>query len=221
MTKKIKKVVQGQVYGYLRVSTEDQNLDNNKNVIQKKKDELELIGQIEWIEEKISGTIHWEKRELGKLLNKMKDGDVLIISELSRISRKSLEISEFLSKAIRKGIVIYSLDIPKPIDGSLESMMYVNGFAFGAQLERERISTRTKIALEKRKSAGQKLGRPEGKGKSKLDPHKDKIKEMINMGITLKRISEDYKVTIQTMCTFIKKNNLKPKKSETENLNIK
>lgn len=211
-------ILQGQVYGYLRVSTEEQNLENNKDVIQKKKDDLNLIGPIEWVEEKVSGTISWNKRELGKLLEKMKEGDVLIISELSRISRKSLEITEFLSVAIRKGIVIHSLDIPKPIDGSLESMMYINGFSFGAQLERERISTRTKIALAKKKveleKKGERLGRPSGPGFHKLDPHKQKIKEMIKSGITLKRIAEDYKVTQPTICKYVKEHNLKPQKED-------
>ncbi len=217
---KTKKVLQGQVYGYLRVSTEDQDLNNNRDIIQKKKDELELIGPIEWIEEKISGTISWNKRELGKLLDKMKEGDILIISELSRIGRKSLEIHEFLSVAIRKGVIIYSLDVPKPIDGSLESMMYINGFAFGAQMERERISQRTKIALDKKKKElakeGKSLGRPKGTGSCKLDPYKDKIKEMISMGITLKRIAEDYKVTHQTMCNYVKKYDLKPRKEDNK-----
>lgn len=224
MTKN-KKVLQGQVYGYLRVSTEEQNIENNKHTIQQKKDDLGLIGQIEWIDEKISGTIYWGKRELGKLINKMKEGDILIMSEISRIGRKSLEISEFLSVALRKGIVIHSLDIPKPIDGSLESMMYVNGFSFGAQMEREAISKRTKVALEKKKielaKEGKQLGRPKGEGLHKLDPHKDKIKELIDMGVTLTRISDDYKVTMPTICNYVKKNNLKPSKRKIPDQNIK
>lgn len=200
---------QGQVYGYLRVSTEDQNLDNNKDVIQKKKDELKLIGPITWVEEKISGTVNYEKRELGKLFETMKEGDILIISELSRISRNSLEICSFLRNALIKKIIVYSLDITQPINGSLESLMLINMISFGAQLERERISQRTKIALAKRKAEGKILGRPKGTTMSKLDNHADKIKQMIEQGIKIKRIASDYCVTPLTMSKFIKKKNLK------------
>lgn len=214
--KKVEVVQQSQIYGYLRVSTDDQNLDNNRDVIQQKKEDLGLIGPIEWIEEKISGTVHWKKRELGKLLDKFQQNDILIISELSRISRRALEIQEFISVANQKNVKIYSLDIPNLVlDGSMQSNMYISMLSMGAQLERENISTRTKTALAKRRSEGVKLGRPLGsKNKSlKLEPHKEQIKKKIMSGITLKRIAEDYDVSQQTMCNFVSHNKLKPSKS--------
>jgi DNA invertase Pin-like site-specific DNA recombinase len=204
---------QGIVYGYLRVSTDEQTLENNKHVIEKKKEELNLIGPIEWIEEKISGTIHWKKRELGKYLEIFKEGDILIMSELSRISRIGLEIQEFISNIVQKKVRIYSLDVPIIIDGSYLSMMFINGIALGAQLERDFISTRTKNALEMRKQNGQKLGRPKGRRNKvlKLEPFKDQIGRMLIMGIKQKKIAKDYKVTQATLCSFIKEHNLKVK----------
>jgi DNA invertase Pin-like site-specific DNA recombinase len=144
----------------------------------------------------------------------MKGGEVLMISELSRISRKALEIQEFISVVLRKNIKIYSLDMQIPIDDSPMSSMFINGIAIGAQMERDNISTRTKNALQKLKADGVTLGRPKGSQNetTKLGPFKDQIKTMIGAGITLKRIAKDYKVSQQTMCKFVTNNNLKPKK---------
>ena len=211
VSKKNQQFPQGQIYGYLRVSTETQNLENNKHAIENKKKELGLIGPIEWIEEKVSGGIHWKSRELGKWLETAKAGEVLMISELSRISRTGIEIPEFISVALGKQIRIYSLDMPIPIDGSPMSLMYINAVAIGAQMERDNIRIRTKLSLDKLKAEGIILGRPKGvKNKNlKLDPFKEQIRKKILQGITLKRIANDYNVSQQTMCSYVKSNNLK------------
>lgn len=212
MSRKKQQIIQqGQIYGYLRVSTDNQNLDNNKQAIENKKNELGLKGPIEWIEEKISGGIHWKYRELGKWLENAKAGEVLMISELSRISRTGLEIQEFISVALGKQLKIYSLDTPIPIDGSPMSLMYINALAFGAQMERDNIKIRTKRTLDKLKSEGKILGRPKGsKNKNnKLGPFKEQISKKISLGIPLKRIASEYNVSQQTMCSYVKSNNLK------------
>ena len=204
----------GKTYGYVRVSTEKQELNNNKLVIEKKKEELNLLGDIEWIEEKISGTVDWRKRELGMLEERFEKGDVLIISELSRISRNAIEIPEFLSAVNKKGVKVYSLDVPIALDGSIQASMYISMVSIGAQMERENISQRTKNALNKRKADGKKLGRPIGKRNNslKLDPYKEAIQKKILSGVTIKHLSSEYKCSTQTMGTYVKENKLKPEK---------
>lgn len=214
MSKKKPIIPHGQVYGYLRVSTEKQNIDNNKIVIENLKNELKLVGPIIWIEEKISGTVDWKLRDLGKWLENSKPGNVLILSELSRISRVGLDIPAFISEALKKGIYIYSLDCPiKPLDNSQMAQMFINGLAMGAQMERDNISVRTKNALDTLKSKGVKLGRPIGSKNqtTKLLPFKDQIKEKIDLKIPLKHIAIQYDVSQQTLITFVKEHNLKPK----------
>ena len=213
-SKAIKNIVQGQVYGYLRVSTEKQFLENNRSIIQKKKDDLGLIGNIEWTLETISGCIHWKFRELNELVEKFKPGDILIISEISRIGRKFLEIQEFVSVITQKQVRLYSLDIPGDVDlTSVQGSMILCILSIGAQIEREAISNRTRNALAERKSRGIILGRPKGsknKNQSKLESHKEIIKKRILDGVTLKHLSADYGCSQQTMCAFVKNNNLKP-----------
>lgn len=203
----------GQVYGYLRVSTEAQKLINNRQRITDKKNDLQLSGDIIWIEEKVSGLVNWKERELGKLVDNLKSGDVIIMSELSRISRNGLEITEFISVVLNKGAQVFSLDMQIPIDNSPMSLMFISGIAAGAQMERDNISIRTKAALQQRKNAGQVLGRPKGSKSSytKLSNYKEDIARRVLLGVPYKRIAKDFKVTPQTMSKFIHDNNLKPK----------
>jgi len=75
--------------GYLRVSTADQDLEKNKADILKLANE-KLLGNVEWVEEKVSGVKDWRKRKLGETFDTLKKGDAIIVSELSRLGRFAL-----------------------------------------------------------------------------------------------------------------------------------
>jgi len=72
-------------YGYLRVSTNHQVLDNQKNEILQFAKTKELVID-KWVVEIVSGTKKEKERKLGSLINKLKNGDRLIITEISRLS---------------------------------------------------------------------------------------------------------------------------------------
>ncbi len=84
--------------GYLRVSKEDQDLDKNRADILALANREDL-GRVEFVEEKASGKIAWRKRRIADVLDKLRDGDTLIVSELSRLGRSMLECMEILSIA--------------------------------------------------------------------------------------------------------------------------
>ena len=101
------------IWLYLRVSTQGQELDNNKGQLLNyidKNDDLKGL-PYKWLEEKVSGTVHFEKRELGKIFNLAKKGDVLICFEVSRIGRNYLEIFEFLSRCAKQDIMFVLLQV--------------------------------------------------------------------------------------------------------------
>ena len=79
------------IYGYIRVSTQTQVLENQKLAISTFC-ETNQIKIDKWVEEKISSRKPLNERKLGKLLKKLKKGDVLIASELSRLGRNLLEV---------------------------------------------------------------------------------------------------------------------------------
>ena len=90
------------IYGYVRVSTDKQRVDNQEYEIQRfcKKNKLKID---EWIKETISGTKKPDKRKLGGLLNKLKAGDLIICSELSRLGRSLLMVMTILNGMLEVG----------------------------------------------------------------------------------------------------------------------
>jgi putative DNA-invertase from lambdoid prophage Rac len=137
-----------QVYGYLRVSTEKQNIDNEKMSILMKKDELKILGDIIWVAEIVTGKKSWRDRSLGNLYNSFNKGDTLFISEISRIERNMLGCMEFIAECSKKEINIYVCKGNFKIDNSIQSQMLIFAYSLSAQLERELISSRTKSGLE-------------------------------------------------------------------------
>src|SRR5579871_3033696 len=157
-----------QTIAYLRVSTADQDLKKNRyDILQLANDKG--LGQVQWVEETISGRVSWRKRKIAEVIEELQVGDTLIVSELSRLGRSMLECMEILSIAFQKGIHIFAVKGNWQLDNSIQSKIVAMAFSMAAEIERDLISQRTKEALAARKKAGLALGRPRGSGKSKLD----------------------------------------------------
>jgi len=191
--------------GYLRVSTADQDLEKNKADILKLANEKQL-GHVEWIEEKISGTKDWKKRELGTAFETLKEGDTIIVSELSRLGRSTLQILEIMKEAKGRGIAVHAVKGGWSLNGSLESKIVLTMLAMIAEIERDLISERTKEGLRARKEAGVKLGRPKGPGKSKLDQHKEEIIALLNNGATKTFVAKRYGCSVPNLFNWLKMN---------------
>lgn len=193
---------------YLRVSTTEQDLEKDKAAILHLANDKEL-GKVYFIEEKISGTISWKKRKIASIIQELQKNDSLIVSELSRIGRSMLEIMQVLSIALEKGINVYAVKGNWQLDQSIQSKIIAIVFSMAAEIERDLISRRTIEALKARKAAGIKLGRPKGKGKSKLDIYRPEIEGLLNNGSSQKFIANRYGTTEANLSNWIKKNNLK------------
>lgn len=191
-------------YAYLRVSTLEQNTEKNKLDILKFANTNKL-GNVEFIEEQISGKTSYKERKLGQLLELMKKDDVLIVPELSRLARSITQIFEIIDYTKQRGIKLYT--IKENFDNtehSITSTVTSTIFALVAQIERELISIRTKEALQARKATGMKLGRPRGKGKSKLDEHKTDILKLIELKVPKTIIAKQYNTSIPNLYNFLK-----------------
>jgi DNA invertase Pin-like site-specific DNA recombinase len=194
--------------GYLRVSTGDQELDKNKADILHLANHLNL-GQVSFVEEIVSGKVSWKKRKIAEVIAEFTKGDILIVSELSRLGRSMLECMEILSVAVEKGVRVYAVKGNWSLDSSIQSKIVAMAFSMASEIERDLISQRTKEALRYKKEQGIKLGRPPGAGKSKLDEFRPEIEALIANGTTQKFIAQRYKATEATVSNWIKKNKIK------------
>jgi len=191
--------------GFIRVSTLDQDTEKNKIDILQFANSKKL-GNVEFVEEHISGKIDYKKRKLGALIESMKSGDVLIVPELSRIARSITQILEVIKVTKDKGITLYSLkENFNNSEDSITATVTSTIFALVAQIERELISLRTREALHARKVAGVKLGRPQGKGKSKLDEHREDIIRLIGLKVPKTIIAKQYGCSVGNLYNFINK----------------
>ncbi|MGQ9921573.1 MAG: recombinase family protein [Desulfobacca sp.] len=195
------------VIGYLRVSTQDQDLEKNKAAILAYANDQRL-GPVEWLEEKVSGAKTWRRREIAQAVAALQAGDWLIVPELSRLGRSTLDILDLLAELRRREVNVYALKGAWTLNGSIESKVFLTMMALFSEIERDLISARTKEALKARQAAGVKLGRPKGPGKSKLDPYRPEIEALLHNGSRLNFIAARYKVTTATLLNWLQKNKI-------------
>ena len=194
--------------GYLRVSTIVQDTEKNKAQIVLLANRKRL-GAVEFVEDYVSGRVSWKKRKIAEILGELGEGDSVVVSEFSRLGRSMVECMEVLSLAMEKKIKLYALKGDWELDDSIQSKVMAMVFAMAAEIERDLISKRTKEALWARKKAGMKLGRPKGKGKSKLDKYREEIVALLANGSTQKFIADRYDTTPANLYNWLKKNGLK------------
>lgn len=197
-------------YGYLRVSTADQDLEKDKYNVLEFANNLASVPVL-WVEEKVSGKVHWRKRAIGDLVDQMVAGDTLIVSELSRLGRSMLECMEILSICTEREIRVYAVKGSWRLDNSIQSKIVAMAFSMAAEIERDMISSRTKEALAARKRAGVKLGRPAGPGKSKLDKWRPEIEALLANGSTQAFIARRYGTTPGNLNRWLKAHGINPR----------
>lgn len=149
------------IIGYSRVSTSKQNLANQQDEIRRFADSRNLSIDT-WVTEVVSGKKKGCDRKLGGLLRRMKRGDTLIVTEVSRLSRTLTDIMAIMGKCLEKGINLYTTKEGYSFDNTINSKVLCFAFGLVAEIERNLISMRTKEALALRKAEGVVLGRKKG-----------------------------------------------------------
>ncbi len=193
------------VYGYIRVSTEEQNLENQRKAI------LERFKIDEWVEEKRSGTVGWEKRSLGGLFERLEGGDMLVVTELSRLGRSLTMIFEIVSLLKKSGVRLVAIKNSFDLDPANKSdvVAEVLLFAFGlsAQIERQLISERTKQGLAVAKANGKRVGRQKGDKVYfvKLRKYESELMELYRNGASVNFLARKYNVRWATAKAFVTK----------------
>ncbi|EFK33525.1 Putative DNA-invertase from lambdoid prophage Rac [Chryseobacterium gleum] len=192
------------IYGYIRVSTDKQTVENQRFEINQFCQYQEIIVN-KWIEETISGAKNVDDRKLGKLLKKMKKGDILICSELSRLGRNLLMIMGILNECMNRDIQVWTIKDNYRLGSDISSKVLAFAFGLSAEIERNLISQRTKEALARKRAEGVILGRPKGSksSKTKLTGQEKKIQELLDKKVSYSAIGRILGVHRLTVSSFV------------------
>ena len=195
------------IYGYIRVSTSSQTVENQKIQIKNYCREKRLHNVI-WFSETISGTKMPEKRKLGELLKAAKDGDTIIVTEVSRLGRSMMMIMNVLDECLRNGVKVVAIKENFVLDNSIACKALMFAFGLSAEIERTLISERTKAGLERARKRGKKIGRALGEKprRFKLTPYKARIRRYMKEGRSLNSMAKEFGVRWTTMRNFCKVN---------------
>ncbi|MDD3915278.1 MAG: master DNA invertase Mpi family serine-type recombinase [Bacteroidales bacterium] len=193
------------IYGYIRVSTDKQTVENQRFEINRFCEQKNLIIDC-WIEETISGSKTYDKRALGGLLNNIKKDDILICSELSRLGRNLFMIMEILNICMRKECKVWTIKDNYRLGDDIQSKVLAFAFGLSAEIERNLISQRTKEALARKRAEGIILGRPKGSRSKhvKLSGQEDVIRALIERNVSKCEIARIFGVNRMTVDSFIK-----------------
>jgi len=170
------------VFGYARVSTQEQNLDRQLDI-------LKDSGAEEIIKEKITGT-KADRPELNRLLDKLRKGDIVLIADLTRLGRSTKDLFNLVEQIEKKGANIKSLKESWLDTTTPQGKLMFTFMAGISQFERDLISQRTKEGLEAARARGKKGGR-----KPKLDVSKKKA---------IYQLYEQKKISVKDICDMFK-----------------
>ena len=195
------------IYAYIRVSTDKQTVENQRFEINRFAKQRDFQIDV-WVEETVSGTRSAKDRKLCVLLKRIKKGDTLIVSEISRLGRRLMEVMSILNACMLKNVILLTVKEKYELGNNIQSQILAFAFSLSAQIERDLISQRTREGLARRIASGQKLGRPMGghNSKYKLTGKEEKIKAMLEAGTSKAEMARKLKVSRNTLAAFLNRN---------------
>ena len=194
------------IYAYLRVSTILQDEQNQRLGVDNyaKQHNIKID---KYIVDKVSGITDPKLRNLGKLLKKAKKEDTIIVSEISRLSRKLFDLIEIINCLLKNDIAMHAVKENFDLGNNIQSQVVVFAFGLAASIERDLLSSRTREALALCKLRGKKLGRPVGSvtKNHKLDPDRARMCHDFIRGYTYTYLANRYRVSRKTVVKYINK----------------
>ena len=193
-------------YGYIRVSSDKQTVENQRFEITRfcQAHALRIDG---WIEETVSGTKRYTQRALGKLLRRVHPGDLIICAELSRLGRSLFMIMEILNLCLSRECKVWSIKDGYRLGEDIQSKVLAFAFGLSAEIERNLIAQRTREALARRRAEGLQLGRPKGSTvpleRSALYPWRQRIAAYLAQGFSQCQIAKRLHVHRATLARFL------------------
>lgn len=194
-----------QTIGYIRVSTDKQNVTNQEHSIllycRDRKMDVD-----DWYKVEMSSRKTTKQRRIDELLENLKRGDTLVVSELSRLARSVGQIAIIVDTLLDNEVRVICIKENMELNGTkdIQTKVMITMFSLFAEIERDLISERTKEGLKRARAQGKLIGRPKGRlGKSVLDGKEDQIKDLVAKGVTKANIAKILGVSWPTLQNFI------------------
>lgn len=194
------------IYAYYRVSTDTQDFENQKFGVLQYLNRLGLKIDKEFIDNGVSGSVKAKDRKLWKIVKESREGDYLVVSELSRIGRSTADVLETIQLLCNKKVIVHLVKQNMVLDQSPMGKMMIAIMAAFAEMERDLIVQRTKECLARKKLEGVHLGRPRGCTYRKLK--KDDVLDLVQKGFNKTQICHLLECNWQTVHRFCKENNI-------------
>jgi DNA invertase Pin-like site-specific DNA recombinase len=191
------------VIGYVRVSTDKQDVEKQKHLLLQHAQSQQLL-ITEFIHTEVSSQKSTQERRIDELLAKLKKGDVLMVAELSRLGRNMLQTLNIINDLSEKGVKIAFVRQPELSTTGQHAKLLLAIYSYFAETEREYISLRTKQGLAVAKAKGKTLGRPQGSRNKErvLDPYRDQILDYLKMGLNLAAIMKIINPQLEQPITY-------------------
>lgn len=192
------------IYGYIRVSTDKQDTENQKFEISGFA-ARQGFGIDGWVDETVSGAKDYRRRALFPLLKRLKRGDRIVCAELSRLGRELMMIMEILRFCLETGVEVWTVKDNYRLGDDISSKVLAFAFGLSAEIERKLIGQRTKAALDRLKAEGVHVGRPKGRKSShvKLTGKEDMIRSCLEAGFSKSAIARKLRVDRVTLGRYM------------------
>jgi DNA invertase Pin-like site-specific DNA recombinase len=189
--------------GYIRVSTDQQDLEKQKHLLLQYAHTQQLLVD-EFIQAEVSSQKSTKERRIDELLAKLEGGDVLLVAELSRLGRNMLQTLNIVNELSERGVKLAFVRQPELSTLGPHTKLLLAIYSYFAETEREFISIRTKQGLAAAKAKGKQLGRPKGSRNRDrvLDPYREQILEYLQMGLNLAAVMKIINPQLEKPITY-------------------
>ena len=182
-------------FAYARVSTVEQLTENQKEQIAAAGYKIEAR---RFVEEKISGSVQAQQRPgFKKLLERLEQGDTLIVTKLDRIGRDSIDVQKTVELCSEMGVRLIVLQLGNLDLTSSSGALMIKVLAAVADFERELIIERTRAGQDRARAAGTHMGRP----LKTTEAQRQIIRARLVKGETVTAVARDFKVSRATVLT--------------------
>lgn len=195
---------------YIRVSTGRQDTRNQRLAILDYAQQKGIVVD-EFIEVQASSRKDEGRRRMGELTEKRTAGDVIIVSELSRLGRSLGQVIQIVDMLVKQQVRLIAIKEGISLNGpqDMQTKVMIALFGLFAEVERDLISERTKEGLIAARAKGKLLGRPKGSlGKSKLDGREAEIRILLAKEVSKASIAKIFGVSRTALYSFIESRRL-------------